>query len=232
MVAPVEDDLTTPGVLVTMGAEGGERHYVGEAHLGALRAVGLLPVLVPGTVDDEALDRLADLARAVYLPGGDWVPERLGDDADPRSAAAAAGLEWDPHKVRADLALLRRAAARGLPVLGVCGGMQAMAIAAGGELRVGGPDEIARHADGGRHGVRTEAHTRAAALLGPELETSSHHRQLVAGAGALRVSAHAADGTPEAVERPGDPLWLGVQWHPERDGDPRPFRALAEAAAR
>jgi putative glutamine amidotransferase len=241
MVASRQDDVTTtrplpshasrPRVLVTMGAEAG-RFYVGAPHLAALRGAGLVPVPVAGDLDDRALDDLAALAGAVYLPGGEWVPERLEGDGEPAAAAASAGLGWDPHKVRGDLALLRRAEARGLPALGVCGGMQAMAILAGGSLRIGGDAEIARHADGVRHRVRVDGDTRTAAVLGAELDTNSHHRQLVADPGALRAAAWADDGTLEAVERRDGPLWLGVQWHPERDADPRPFEALAQAARR
>jgi putative glutamine amidotransferase len=240
MVAGRQDDVTTtppiptarrPRVLVTMGAEEG-RFYVGGPHLTALRAAGLVPLPVAGDLDEPALDDLAGLADAVYLPGGDWVPERVDDDAEPVAAAASAGLAWDPHKVRGDLALLRRAGSRELPVLGVCGGMQAMVILAGGALRTGDGTEVHRHADGARHPVRVEDGTRAAGVLGAELETNSHHRQLVADPGTLLVSARAADGTVEAVERRDGPLWLGLQWHPERDGDPRPFAALAEAARR
>jgi putative glutamine amidotransferase len=240
MVAGRQDDVTTtppiptrrrPRVLVTMGAEAG-RFYVGAPHLAALRDAGLVPLPVAGDLGERALDELADLADAVYLPGGDWVPARLDDGAEPAAAAASAGLGWDPHKVRGDLALLRRAQARGLPALGVCGGMQAMAILAGGSLRTGDAAEVDRHADGARHRVRVESGTRAAGLLGAELETNSHHRQLVADPGGLRAAAWAVDGTAEAVERRDGPLWLGLQWHPERDGDPRPFVALAGAARR
>ncbi len=61
--------------------------------------------------------------------------------------------------------------------------------------------------------------------------TASFHRQAVVDPGSLVVSAHDADGVVEAVELPGPRFALGVQWHPEKRDDLRPFDALARACA-
>jgi putative glutamine amidotransferase len=128
--------------------------------------------------------------------------------------------------------------ARGLPVLGVCGGAQLLNIALGGTLvqhipshrpragehrRQGGSDSL--------HTVQVEEGSRLAAIVGAgALETnSSHHQAIDAVAPGLRVVARAPDGITEAVERSNGSLLLGVQWHPERLADRAPHLALFEA---
>src|SRR4051812_9669617 len=187
---------------------GDGREYVRPAHLRALEAAGLTPVAVSGATPEDRLDELAMLAAAIYLPGSDYVPEDLARArAGETAAAAAAGLPADPLKVRADLALLDRAAARDLPALGVCGGMQVMALLAGGRLATGTPAQQAMHADGARHAI---------VWGGRAAEVGSWHRQVVADPGALGVVGRAPDGTIEAVADPGRRVWLGGPWHPPK----------------
>ena len=84
-------------------------------------------------------------------------PRASGEsDAESRAGAEAAGLPWDAWKVRADLAVIALAWERRLPLLGVCGGMQAMVVFAGGTLRAGhrGRGRPARRQSRGR-GRRT-----------------------------------------------------------------------------
>jgi putative glutamine amidotransferase len=136
--------------------------------------------------------------------------------------------------VRADFAVIALAWERGLPTLGVCGGMQAMVVYAGGTLRAGTAAEVTAHADraAGERAVLTEG-SLAARVLEGGAEPNSFHRQVVDEvAPPLRVTGRAADGVIEAVEAPRDahPFWLGLQWHPELLGDARPFSALARAA--
>lgn len=210
--------------LVTLAHEG-DRHYVGELHLAALRAVGLEPLLVPAHADPGWLDGLVAAAAAVYLPGSDFVPEWL-DQPDDEQERAAAGQPRDPDKVAADLALLELALRHDVPLLGVCGGMQALAIAHGGRL---GP--VPGHADGVAHEVALcpETHVWHAHGDTATVTTASFHRQAVLDAGSLTVSARDETGVIEAVEVPGARFALGLQWHPEKRDDLRPFRALAAA---
>lgn len=192
-------------VAVTVDGTGGAR----EAHLDALRQAGLEPVLVGDEVGD---------CTAVYLPGTDYVPSLPGED--PRREAAAAGLPWDPVKVHNDLAVLKEAKARDLPVLGVCGGMQAMVVLDGGTLRSAeGHQDIEQGVD-----VELAEGSRAASIFGQRTGANSFHRQVVdRPPTTLRVTGW-SDGVVEVVE---NDLWLGVQWHPERLGDLRPYEALA-----
>ena len=191
-------------VAVTIDGGGGVR----DAHLDALRAAGLEPILVSDEIGDCA---------AVYLPGTDYVPSSPDEDA--QAEAARAGLPWDPVKVHNDLAVLAEAHERGLPLLGVCGGMQAMVVFDGGTLRnADGHAEL----EGGVE-VVCEPGSLASQVFGERTAANSFHRQVVAEAGRLTASGW-SDGVVEAVE---DELWLGVQWHPERLGDLRPYRWLA-----
>jgi putative glutamine amidotransferase len=205
--------------------------FVRERHLQALRRAGLEPLLMP---DPGALD-LLDLCACAYLPGGDYVPLRRDEEPE-QSARRAAGLgmPWDAAKVAADLAVLDAAWERRLPVLAICGGMQAMALHAGGGVRAATVDERVVHGeDPGPCAQPVEAGTLAAEILGDSAAINHHHVQVVDDAGSLVVGARAVDGPVEAVEAPRDehPFWLGLQWHPERLGDPAPYRALAAAVA-
>lgn len=233
-----------PRVLVTLagdcepeddGEPGDLGHSIRESHLAALLGAGLVPVLVTGTMPEPVVRELAAGCACAYLPGTDYVPNRAEEaEAESRLNADRAGLPWDPAKVRADLAAIALAWERRLPLLGVCGGMQAMVVAAGGALRAASPDEVERHAR------RPDAEpldlapgTLAAGVFGGEATANSFHRQLVATAPpALVVAGRAADGIVEAIEAPpgAHPFWLGLQWHPERLGDTRPYAALARAA--
>jgi putative glutamine amidotransferase len=230
--------MSTPRVLVTLAGDGAEdlAHEVKERHVRMLVGAGLLPLLVTGSMPAAQVDELLADCSAVYLPGTDYVPERL-DEAEEASARSAGrtGIPWDPWKVRADLRAVDGAWRRRLPTLGVCGGMQAMVIHAGGTLRRGSEEELAAHrrlVEGEPVDVRPGTLTSA---IWPEgTRANSYHSQVVATVpDALVASATAPDGVVEAVEAPREahPFWLGVQWHPEQLGDQRPFAALAEAAA-
>lgn len=223
-------------VLVTLSSRDPDdlAHEVRERHLRALRGAGLVPVAVAGSASEGEVEAVLDVCVAAYLPGTDYVPSAAGEDeAASRAGAVAAGLPWDPWKVRADLLVLRSAWRRRLPALGICGGMQAMAILGGGTLRPAGDD--GHQSVPAEHGVRLEPGSLAArAFAGAEVvEGNSYHRQVLdRPPGGLRVAGRAGDGVVEAVEAPAavHPFWLGLQWHPELLGDGRPFAALARAA--
>jgi putative glutamine amidotransferase len=133
-----------------------------------------------------------------------------------------------------ELDLCRVALERGLPLLGICRGIQVLNVAAGGtllediEARV--PGALAHRIDRSlprnhpAHRVRVEAGSRLAAALGAgsgggsarEMAVNSTHHQAVDRlATGFLVSARAPDGVVEAIEATGDVYALGVQWHPE-----------------
>ncbi len=135
-----------------------------------------------------------------------------------------------------ELAIARATAEVDLPVLGICRGMQVMAVAAGGLLEQHVPDRVGHdeHSPGpatyGSHPVRTVEGTRIARILGEQVDVPSYHHQSVLTHPGYEACAWADDGTLEAMEDPTASFRLAVQWHPEVGTDPRLFRALVEAA--
>ena len=155
------------------------------------------------------------------IPGGDDLlpetpyPEEIRFQATPS------------EQIDFDRALLGRALDRGIPVLGICYGMQILALYHGGSLLyhipVDLPDAIEHQLpeERGRHPIRVEAGTLLEAAIGadPEPVNSAHHQAVAKAGDGLRVSARAADGVVEAIEGKGERFCLGVQWHPERVSD-------------
>lgn len=186
------------------GDVAGERIALRSTYVDAVvRAGGTPIVLAPfdGPVDG-AIARLD----GVVLTGGD----------DPDMSAWGVGTHpkarrMDPRRQRFELALLAALEARpDLPLLGICLGMQLLALHAGGALDQHLPDTLSTAAD--HWGDRLH---RVDGPLGAGLVTS-HHRQAVSDPGRLRVVARASDGVIEAVSDPCRAFGLGVQWHPER----------------
>jgi len=194
-----------------------------------VRAAGARVVLLPP--DDGDTDVLAH-ADALVLSGGADLDARLyGQRAHPSAD--------EPREPRdaSEVALYLKARELGLPVLGICRGLQVMAIAHGGALEQNVPDlglgTSHRDAPGSytRHSARFAPDSLIANLLGAqEVEVNSSHHQCVRAAGTLTVTGWADDGTIEVCEDPAAPFVLGVQWHPEADDDPRLFEALVVAA--
>lgn len=193
---------------------------------------GGIPVLLPpvGTGFAELVARMDGL---VLSGGADVDPARYRQPTHPETT----GLR--PDRDEYEFALLAEALAVDLPILAVCRGMQMLNTALGGTLRQHLPDTVGHHGHRPAPGVfgdrRVTLHptSTTAALLGREVTVLCHHHQaLDTTADALTVVGTAEDGTIEAVELAGHTFVLGVQWHPEEAGDPRPFAALVEAARR
>jgi putative glutamine amidotransferase len=198
------------------------------AYVHAVTATGGRPVLLPP--DEDGPDILGILDGLVLAGAADSYPARYGARPHPETH----GLR--PDRDAGELALLRAAFDSGVPVLGVCRGMQLMAVAAGGQLIQHMPDEVGtdehRPAPGvyGSHGASFAPGSRVAGILGASLDVNSYHHQGVADPGWLTVSGWADDDSIEALEDPSRRFAVGVQWHPEATGDHRLFAALVEAA--
>ncbi|MFD4873601.1 gamma-glutamyl-gamma-aminobutyrate hydrolase family protein [Streptomyces sp. NPDC058420] len=190
------------------------------------RAGGLAAMLPPDS-PEQAAATVARLDGLVIAGGPDVEPIRYGAERDPRTGPPAAARDaWE-------LALIEAALTAGVPLLGICRGMQLLNVAVGGTL--------VQHIDGhaetpgvfGHHPVKPVPGTLYAAAVPEETSVPTFHHQRVDRLGAgLTVSAWAGDGTPEAVELPSADWVLGVQWHPEMGEDLRVMRALVEAAAK
>jgi putative glutamine amidotransferase len=205
----------------------------------AVHATGGRAVLI--TPDEPDTDVLESLDGIMFSGGGDIDPSHWGAERHPAT-------DIDPARDAAELLLMKAALDMDLPVLGVCRGLQVMAVATGGSLHQHLPDVIGhdRHqaAPGtdplaveasayGRHDVVTRPGSRAHTLLGSRLTVNSFHHQAIDDPGTLTPTGWCPDDDViEIAEDPRRTFALGVQWHPERTGDLRVFAALAEAAAR
>jgi putative glutamine amidotransferase len=200
---------------------------------------GGTPIIAPIGLDDDAVADLIGVADGLLLTGGDF-------DVDPALFGEAPLPELGtlkPARTALELALLRAAVARGLPVLGVCGGMQLMNVVRGGslwqDLPSQRPSPVAHSQvqtkDRPGHGVRIMDDTLLRRLCGEEAlgVNSTHHQAIKAVGRGLVACAVADDGLVEAIVDPSLPFFLGVQWHPESMFEPAHraiYRGLIRAA--
>ena len=195
-------------------------------------AAGGAPVLLPPATADPGVAAavVARLDGLVITGGADVDPSRYDEEPHARTAG------WRPDRDAWELALLDAAENVDLPVLGICRGMQLMAVHAGGRLDQHTPDLVGHedHSPGGDVFGDTDVEivdgSRLAGILGPGVQVRCHHHQSVHEAPGFEVTARAADGTAEAMERPGERFWLGVQWHPEMAAELELLRGLVAAA--
>ena len=188
---------------------------------------GGLAAMLPPDEPEQAAATVARLDALVIAGGPDVDPARYGAERDPRTGPPAHARDtWE-------LALIDAALSAGVPLLGVCRGMQLLNVALGGTL----VQHVEGHAEVvgvfGRHTVKPVPGTRYAEAVPEETSVPAYHHQAVDRLGTrLLPSAYAEDGTVEAVELPAADGWaLGVQWHPEMGEDARVMRALVRAVS-
>ncbi len=200
----------------------------------SVERAGGIALLVPPRLDaDDAMARaVLDRLDGLVLAGGaDVEPHRYGADPHPRIQ------DGRPDRDAFELALARVSRGRDAVVLGICRGMQVMAVAGGGRLVQHVPDVVGHEGHSpsafeyGTHPVTVVPDTRIGALLGERLDVPTYHHQAVVSHPGYEPAAWAQDGTLEAMEDPAQRFRLAVQWHPEAGTDPRLFVALVEAAA-
>ena len=225
-----------PLIGITLDAEppGGYSQYPWYAlranYAGAVAAAGGIPVGLPHL--PELADAMLDRIDALIVTGGafDVDPALYGDGAIHPTVSLKAA------RTAAELALLQGALLRDMPVLGICGGQQLLAVALGGTLIQHIPDSVPaaleheqpnpRHEPG--HTITLVPGTRLHAIVGTgTMHVNSAHHQAVRAAGPRAlVNAHAPDGVIEGIEDPARRFCLGVQWHPEFLIDPGDRRIL------
>ncbi|HET7474722.1 MAG TPA: gamma-glutamyl-gamma-aminobutyrate hydrolase family protein [Dermatophilaceae bacterium] len=193
---------------------------------------GGIALLIPPRLDadtDLVHEILARVDGVMIAGGADVDPDRYGAERH-RFAQASR-----PDRDATEIALAQATAERDLPILGICRGMQVMAVAAGGTLEQHLPDRVGHgeHAPfSGRHGshpVTTVEGSAVRALLGERLAVPTYHHQAVHTHPGYEAAAWADDGTLEAMEQPRARFRLAVQWHPEAGVEAALFHALVDA---
>lgn len=216
------------------------RVRVNRAYTDAMIAAGLIPLVVP-PVPAEAVAAILDAVQGLVLTGGEDIdPVYFGAERHPATGPA------NDDRDRCELALAREAAARRMPTLAICRGIQVLNVALGGSLVQDIPSErssaIDHDAESSRnvrvHAVDVALGSRLGGIVGSRaISTNSFHHQAVDQlASGLCAVATSPDGIVEAVECTDRAWWMvGVQWHPEEltgtseDWDRRLFAAFADA---
>ncbi|MEA2652143.1 MAG: putative glutamine amidotransferase [Chloroflexota bacterium] len=207
---------------------------LGLGYPGAIEEAGGVPVILP-PLHPDAIDELVDRLDGLLLTGGpDLHPGTYGAQAHP--ALGPTEREIDVF----ELALIRAAERRGLPILAICRGMQALNVARGGTLVQDLPSEhpgalVHRQTEPGRiptHDVRLVESCRLASIAGKTaIRVNSFHHQAVDRLGAgLRAVGWAPDGVIEVLEDPRASFVVGVQWHAESLSESEPVQAGLLAA--
>ena len=187
------------------------RCTVTSAYIQAITDAGATPILLPPS--QQCIEHHIKLCHAFVLTGGDDPrTEPFGITTHPQAVPV------DPERQTYESALIDYLQNHHphLPVLGVCLGMQMMALHAGGSLNQHLPDTHDSHAS---HWDNEHQITPTMDGILAHGTVHSRHRQAVENPGQLSVLATAPDGIIEAVADPDRPFYLGVQWHPERTSD-------------
>lgn len=196
-------------------------------------AAGGVPLVIPPVPDADAEwaeHVLTSIDGLIISGGADVEASRYGADPD------ASAQQARPDRDGSELALAAASKAMDLPTLGICRGIQILAVEAGGTLIQHLPDVVGHEGHcpspgvWSNHDVITEPGGILADLLGPQVSCPTYHHQGVATAPGYDIVARTQDGVIEGLHDPGARWRLGVQWHPEQGDDLRLFDALVAAA--
>jgi putative glutamine amidotransferase len=231
--------------LAPVGSHGLPGVKLNAQYIAAVERPGATVLLLTPAHDLASVEQIVSVAHGLVLTGGEDVdPARYGQAPHPTVTSV------NPARDAMELAALEAAVRRGIPVLGICRGMQVLNVGLGGTLIQDLPSERqsgllheqSAPVDKEWHHATVAEGSELEAIFGTrELFINSFHHQAVDALGAgLRASAWAEDGVVEGMEGSGDAWICGVQWHPERgeaqtpedqrDPNGRLFWAFVQAA--
>ncbi|MBX8800312.1 gamma-glutamyl-gamma-aminobutyrate hydrolase family protein [Ochrobactrum sp. MR28] len=241
--------LFRPIIGVTLDSEEGGGfsdspwYAIRQNYLSCLEEAGAVPIALPHLA--ELAENYLNMIDGLVVTGGafDVPPAMFGEEARTDT------IRLKPARTKFEAAVLRGALERDMPVLGICGGHQLLAVIAGGTLVQHIPDEVAGALEhsvskdtenaGGKeragHSIVIEQDSLLAKLVGTTGQhvNSSHHQSVRTVKAPMRVTATAEDGVIEAIEHTGKSFAIGVQWHPEykqMEGDVHLLAAFCAAA--
>lgn len=219
----------------------GQFYRFGTRYVEAIERAGGVVVGLPPADNVERVLQIVRQVDAVLLPGGNDIdPDHFGEKVLPENGRI------EPGRDRLELAVARLALAEGIPLLGICRGAQVLNVAAGGTLYQDIYTQTTTRLQHNQkapdwyptHRIEVSPGSLLAGILEVlELRVNTFHHQAVRRvANSLIAVAHSDDGIVEAIEAPGHPFAVGVQWHPEimatRDARQQNiFDALVQAAA-
>ena len=194
--------------------------YTPQYYIDVVQDVGATPVMLPvGTTEDAK--NLVALIDALILTGGhDVDPELYGEEPHRNLTLTF------PKRDAFDLALYAAAIEKGIPVLGVCRGLQVINVYHGGSLYQDLPTqydaELLLHVqkapfETAVHHIAIESDSRLFDSLGTHARVNTLHHQAIKQLGNdLRAVAHSKDGLVEAIESVDSSIdMIALQWHPE-----------------
>jgi putative glutamine amidotransferase len=211
-----------------------------EDYLESVRRAGGEPI--EAVVGNEAPEHILARADGLMLTGG--------GDVDPSLYGETPHASFQPAETGRDafeIALARAAVASGIPLLAICRGMQVLNVAMGGTLLQDIPSQVTGALEHSvpqprfhvAHEVWVSKGSQLATLLADHMEdgetchvNSRHHQAVKTVARGFEVTATSPDGVIEAMEKPGAPFCIAVQWHPENFWRTGEFRELFEGLVR
>ncbi len=232
------------GVTVDKGSSDGY-HYekINECNLKGLIVSGAIPIMLPITGDDDLIDDYLNIVDGLYFSGGCDINPLIFNE-DPIREIGRIDYSRDEFEIR----LFKKAAAKNMPILGICRGAQVINVASGGNLyqdiyvqRKGTNGHSPKFSSGGYayHRVKITKNSMVYNILKTE-ETnvnSFHHQAVKDVAEGYKVTAVSEDGIIEAIESVDHSFIVGIQWHPEIMFERYPeclkiFEALINAASK
>ena len=230
-----------PVIGITTDSHDTEERYLSTiTYAAAVERAGGLPILIPHACDHALIPQYVDLLDGICFTGGDDMnPQRYGEEWHPKCA------RMHPTRQEFEFALIAEVEKRRMPALGVCFGSQLMNVHRGGSLIQFLPDQkpdamehrYQKEKGPTRHDIKLDTSSILGKAIGKSnVSVNTYHKQAVKEIGkGLRIIATAPDGVIEAFEDPTMPLFVAVQWHPERLSDEAehlaPFKLLVEKSA-